>query len=60
VAEVGTIAETGSIAAENAAHVRGKAGCVSRVMAEIDNAVLTIAERQDQITGSTTTTPLIL
>jgi methyl-accepting chemotaxis protein len=53
--EIGTIAETGRIAAENAAHVRGEAGCVSRVMAEIDHAVLTIAERQDQITGSTST-----
>lgn len=53
--EITAIAETGSAAAENAALVRGEAGRVSQVMAEIDGAVLAIADRQDQITETTNT-----
>lgn len=53
--EISVIAETGRTAAESAAQVRGEAGHVSRVMTEIDSAVLAIAERQDQITETTRT-----
>ena len=53
--EISMIAETGRTAAENAALVRAEAGQVSRVMAEIDDAVLAIAERQNQITETTKT-----
>lgn len=51
--EITTIADTGRAAADRAAKVRREADHVSRVMVEIDGAVLAIAKRQDQITDCT-------
>lgn len=53
--EITAIADTGRAAADSAAKVRREAGHVSRVMAEIDTAVLAIADRQDQINETTET-----
>ncbi|MEZ5754391.1 MAG: methyl-accepting chemotaxis protein [Paracoccaceae bacterium] len=53
--EITAIAETGRAAAESAGKVRREADHVARVMAEIDTAVLAIADRQDQITHCTET-----
>lgn len=53
--EITAIAETGRAAADRAAQVKREAGHVARVMTEIDGAVLTIADRQDQITETTET-----
>lgn len=53
--EITAIAETGRAAADRAAKVRREADHVARVMAEIDTAVLAIADRQDQITDRTET-----
>ena len=51
--EITAIADTGRAAADSAGKVRREAGHVSRVMAEIDTAVLAIADRQDEITRCT-------
>ncbi|MCZ8154209.1 MAG: methyl-accepting chemotaxis protein [Rhodobacteraceae bacterium] len=53
--EITAIAETGRAAADRAAKVRREAGHVSRVMTEIDSAVLAIADRQDQINETSDT-----
>lgn len=51
--EITALAEAGRSAAESAGKVRREADHVSRVMTEIDGAVLAIADRQDQITACT-------
>lgn len=53
--EITAFAESGRAAADRAAKVRREADHVSRVMTDIDAAVLAIADRQDQITETTET-----